>query len=134
MLKERLKSLVEWIGQNYPEASGIYYCDTGPVMDKAWAHKSGLGWIGKHSNLITRELGSWVFLAELVLNLDLESDAGEPELLWHLSPLPRRLSYARNCCALCCGRTSLHLIFDDRASRSYSQGVAAHDRLAHFWL
>ncbi len=44
-------------------------------MDKAWAHKSGLGWIGKHSNLITRELGSWVFLAEVVSTLDLEPDA-----------------------------------------------------------
>jgi len=75
VLKERLKSLVEWIGQNHPEARGLYYCDTGPVMDKAWAHKSGLGWIGKHSNLITREAGSWVFLAEVVLNLDLEPDA-----------------------------------------------------------
>ena len=75
VLKERLKSLVEWIGQNHPDARGLYYCDTGPVMDKAWAHKSGLGWIGKHSNLITREVGSWVFLAEVVLNLDLETDA-----------------------------------------------------------
>jgi epoxyqueuosine reductase len=75
VLKKRLKSLVEWIGQNHPEARGLYYCDTGPVMDKAWAHKSGLGWIGKHSNLITREVGSWVFLAEIVLNLDLQPDA-----------------------------------------------------------
>lgn len=74
VLKERLKLLVAWIEQTYPEGSGLYYCDTGPVMDKAWAHKSGLGWIGKHSNLITRELGSWVFLAEIVLNLDLEPE------------------------------------------------------------
>ncbi len=74
VLKARLKSLVEWIGQTYPEARGLYYSDTGPVMDKAWAHKSGLGWIGKHSNLITRELGSWVFLAEILLNLELEPD------------------------------------------------------------
>src|SRR4030095_9672925 len=76
VLKERLKLLVAWIEQTYPDASGIYYCDTGPVMDKAWAHKSGMGWIGKHSNLITRELGSWVFLAGLVLNLDLEPPPG----------------------------------------------------------
>lgn len=72
VLKSKLKSLVDWIEQNDPKARGLYYCDTGPVMDKAWAHKSGLGWIGKHSNLITRELGSWVFLAEIVVNLDLE--------------------------------------------------------------
>ncbi|MCI0723433.1 MAG: tRNA epoxyqueuosine(34) reductase QueG [Acidobacteria bacterium] len=75
VLKERMKSLAEWIGQAQPEACGLYYCDTGPVMDKAWAHKSGLGWIGKHSNLITRDLGSWVFLGEIVLNLELDEDA-----------------------------------------------------------
>jgi epoxyqueuosine reductase len=74
VLRTGLKGLVEWIEQNDPEARGLYYCDTGPVMDKAWAHKSGLGWIGKHSNLITQEVGSWVFLAEVVLNLDLEPD------------------------------------------------------------
>ena len=74
VLKERLRSLVEWIEYNHAEARGLYYCDTGPMMDKAWAHKSGLGWVGKHSNLITRELGSWIFLAEIVLNLDLEPD------------------------------------------------------------
>jgi epoxyqueuosine reductase len=44
-------------------------------MDKAWAHRSGLGWIGKHSNVITREFGSWVFLAEIILNLELEYDS-----------------------------------------------------------
>jgi epoxyqueuosine reductase len=75
VLKGRLKRLVEWIEQNDPDVRGLSYCDTGPVMDKPWAHKSGLGWIGKHSNLITREVGSWVFLAELISTLDLEVDA-----------------------------------------------------------
>lgn len=74
VLKERLKSLAEWIATVRPQARGLYYCDTGPVMDKAWAHKSGLGWIGKHSNLITREVGSWVFLGEILLNVELDYD------------------------------------------------------------
>ena len=74
VLKNRLAQLAAWIAGSQPTARGLYYCDTGPIMDKAWAHKSGLGWIGKHSNLITRNLGSWVFLGEILLNLDLDYD------------------------------------------------------------
>jgi len=48
--------------------------DIQPVMDKAWAVRAGLGWLGKHSNVITQEHGSWVFIGELLLNLDLEHD------------------------------------------------------------
>jgi epoxyqueuosine reductase len=74
ILKERLANLARRIVELEPTARGLYYCDTGPLMDKAWAHKGGIGWIGKHSNLITRTLGSWVFLAEILLNLELEYD------------------------------------------------------------
>jgi epoxyqueuosine reductase len=75
ILKERLKTLCAWIETAEPTVRGLYYSDTGPVMDKAWAHRSGLGWIGKHSNLITREWGSWVFLGEILLNLELDYDS-----------------------------------------------------------
>ena len=54
----------------------LSYVDTGPVMDKVWARRSGIGWMGKHSNIITRELGSWIFLATLVTNY--EFDFGKP--------------------------------------------------------
>jgi epoxyqueuosine reductase len=74
VLQERMKTLLEWIKAREPSAEGLYYSDTGPLMDKAWAHKSGLGWIGKHSNVITRERGSWIFLGEILLNLKLEYD------------------------------------------------------------
>jgi epoxyqueuosine reductase len=71
---EKLKSLLAWIKEQCPEAEGKACVDIQPMMDKAWAVRAGLGWIGKHTNLITREYGSWVFLGELLLNLELEYD------------------------------------------------------------
>jgi epoxyqueuosine reductase len=72
---EKLKSLLAWIKEQWPEADGKTCVDIQPMMDKAWAARAGLGWIGKHTNLITREYGSWVFVGELLLNLELEFDA-----------------------------------------------------------
>lgn len=76
---EKLKTLLAWIKSERLETEGKVCCDIQPVMDKAWAVRAGLGWIGKHSNLITREYGSWVFLGELFLNLELEYDAETSE-------------------------------------------------------
>lgn len=70
----KLKLLLAWIKERWPEAEGKTCVDIQPMMDKAWAERAGLGWIGKHSNLITREYGSWVFLGELLLNLELDYD------------------------------------------------------------
>src|SRR5437773_2491347 len=74
---EKLRELLSWIKQQWPEANGKVCVDIQPMMDKAWAARAGLGWIGKHSNLITREHGSWVFIGELILNLDLGRDEFE---------------------------------------------------------
>jgi len=71
---ERLKSLWEFIKEIEPDAGGRYYVDTGPVMDKVWAARAGYGWIGKHTNLISREYGSWLFLGEIITTLELEYD------------------------------------------------------------
>ena len=76
VLKSRLKTLAGWIAETLPAANGLFYSDTGPVMDKVWAHKAGLGWIGKHSNLISRDQGSWLFLGEILLDLELP-ESGE---------------------------------------------------------
>ncbi|HEV7904374.1 MAG TPA: tRNA epoxyqueuosine(34) reductase QueG [Pyrinomonadaceae bacterium] len=70
----KLKELLAWIKDECPAAEGKPCVDIQPLMDKAWAVRAGLGWIGKHTNLITRELGSWVFLGELLVNLELEYD------------------------------------------------------------
>jgi epoxyqueuosine reductase len=75
VLGEKLGALLEWVRETVPGAEGRVCVDAQPAMDKAWAVRAGLGWIGKHSNLITRELGSWVFLGELILNVELEPDA-----------------------------------------------------------
>ncbi|MFN2578004.1 MAG: tRNA epoxyqueuosine(34) reductase QueG [Pyrinomonadaceae bacterium] len=70
----KLRELLSWIKEQWPDADGKVCVDIQPLMDKAWAARAGLGWIGKHTNLITQEFGSWVFIGELLLNLDLEPD------------------------------------------------------------
>jgi epoxyqueuosine reductase len=70
----KLRSLLAWIKEEIPQAEGKVCVDIQPVMDKAWAARAGLGWIGKHTNLITPEYGSWVFIGELLLSIDLEYD------------------------------------------------------------
>jgi epoxyqueuosine reductase len=69
-----LRQLLAKIKEIVPEAEGRYYCDTGPLLEKAIAERAGVGWRGKHTNVITRELGSWVFLAEIILNIELDPD------------------------------------------------------------
>jgi epoxyqueuosine reductase len=72
VVKGRLRKLYQYIRQKAPEATGLIYVDTGPVMEKAWGAESSLGWLGRHSNLITREQGSWFFIGVILLNLELE--------------------------------------------------------------
>jgi epoxyqueuosine reductase len=72
VLSAKLRSLLTWIQEELPQVEGKVCVDIQPMMDKAWAVRAGLGWIGKHSNLITTEYGSWVFIGELLLSIDLE--------------------------------------------------------------
>lgn len=74
VIKDKLRQLLEIIRQEIGEVNGRAFVDSAPVLDKVWAKKSGLGWIGKHSNLINKKSGSFFFLAELILDLDLEYD------------------------------------------------------------
>jgi epoxyqueuosine reductase len=71
---DKLRELLNWIKTEWPQAEGKVCVDIQPVMDKVWAVRAGLGWIGKHTNLITNEFGSWVFIGELLLNLELAPD------------------------------------------------------------
>jgi epoxyqueuosine reductase len=72
VIKEKLKELLGSIQDHIGEVSGRAFVDSAPVLDKAWAAKSGLGWIGKNSNLITQKVGSFYFIAELIVDLDLD--------------------------------------------------------------
>lgn len=74
VLHKKLKAFSLWLEAQDARIQTRYYADTGPIQDKVWAERSGLGWIAKNSNVITREYGSWVFLAEVLINLELEPD------------------------------------------------------------
>jgi epoxyqueuosine reductase len=74
VIKDKLKELLSFIQDKIGEVQGRAFVDSAPVLDKAWAAKSGLGWIGKHSNLLTQQVGSFYFIAELIIDLELEYD------------------------------------------------------------
>ena len=75
VIKEKLKALSQFIRDEIGEVNGRAFVDSAPVLDRAWAKKSGLGWIGKNSNLIHPKAGSFFFIAELILDLELAYDA-----------------------------------------------------------
>jgi len=75
VIKDKLKTFMHSIEEQIGEVNGRVFVDSAPVLEKAWAAKSGLGWIGKHTNLLTKKVGSFYFIAELILDLDLVPDA-----------------------------------------------------------
>lgn len=74
VVKDKLFQFVELIRERIGEVGGRVFVDSAPVLEKAWAAKSGLGWVGKNSNLISKQKGSFFFLAELILDLNLDAD------------------------------------------------------------
>ena len=74
VIKDKLIELHQFIIENIGEVSGRAFVDSAPVLDKAWAAKSGLGWVGKNTNLIQKQTGSFFFIAELIIDLELEED------------------------------------------------------------
>lgn len=74
VIKDKLKEMIYEIQENIGEVNGRAFVDSAPILERAWAKKSGLGWIGKHSLLVTKSRGSFFFLAELILDLPLEED------------------------------------------------------------
>ena len=75
VIKDKLHELMRLLEEEIGEIHGRVFVDSAPVLDKAWAAKAGLGWIGKHTNLISKQAGSFYFIAELIIDLPLEQDA-----------------------------------------------------------
>ncbi len=79
VMKKKLKSLFDFIREEIGDINGRVFVDSAPVMDKAWAKRSGVGWMGKHTNILNKEAGSYFFLGELIIDLPLEPDAPTPD-------------------------------------------------------
>lgn len=77
VLAEKLKALTDFVNQLAPDTRSLWYVDTGPVLERDFAQRAGMGFVGKHTNLISRRLGNWIFLAEILTTLELEPDAPE---------------------------------------------------------
>jgi epoxyqueuosine reductase len=74
VIKRKLKEFINTLKEQIGDVNGRAFVDSAPVLDRAWAKNSGLGWVGKNSNLINKSSGSFFFLAELIIDLDLEYD------------------------------------------------------------
>ena len=91
VMKQKLKLLLSQLKKSYPGLAGRICVDSAPVMEKIWAEAAGLGWQGKHTNLISPRIGSWFFLGEILVNVDLVSDP----------PVPDRCGKCEACMAAC---------------------------------
>ena len=74
IIKDKLKELLFYIQNEIGDVAGRAFVDSAPIMDKVWAKKSGIGWLGKHTNIINPKAGSFFFLGEVILDMELESD------------------------------------------------------------
>lgn len=92
VLKKKLLALYDFINQEIGEINGRAFVDSAPVLDKAWAKRAGLGWVGKHSNIINKQQGSFFFISELIIDLELEYD----------SPLSKDYCGSCTCCIDAC--------------------------------
>ena len=78
VLAEKLKSLTQFVdGLGSAGTRSLWYVDTGPILERDLAQRAGIGFVGKHTNLISRKLGNWIFLSEIITTLELEPDAPE---------------------------------------------------------
>ena len=133
LIKPRLKALARMLVE---KAGGDVkvFVDTAPVMEKPLAQAAGLGWQGKHTNLVSRTHGSWLFLGAIFTTLELPPDPPEARPLRFVSRVSRCLPDGRISRALPARCSALHLLSHDRAQRPDPACAAAKDRQPHLWL
>jgi len=122
LIKGRLKQLAGFMLRRAGAGDAKVFVDTAPVMEKPLAQRAGIGWQGKHTNLVSRDFGSWLFLGAIFTSLQLAPDPPERD---HCGRLPGALS-AR--CA------ALHFLPHHRAQGPYSARISRQDRQSHLWL
>ena len=93
VMRERLLPLQRWIERELlPGSRALWYADTGAILERGWAERAGLGWVGKHSGLLSERLGSWLLLGEVLVNRELAPDA---------APAPERCDTCQRCLDVC---------------------------------
>ena len=127
ILKRKLEALCRALRQTAPEAELLPYVDTGPVIERAFARLSGIGWMGKNTCIIHPGKGSWFFLGAILTDLDLEPDPPCARPLRQLHAMPCGLSHRRLRRSLRDGRLALYLLLHHRASRGNPRAFSGVD-------
>jgi len=109
IIKKKLKTLLREIREIEPRVEGRLFVDSAPIQEKLWARQAGLGWQGKNTNVISRDLGSWFFLGELVVNVELDYD----------SPIADYCGNCRACIEACPTQALTDYRLDARRCLSY---------------
>ena len=118
----RTRALFEWMRTTSAEPfEGRVYVDTGPVQERVYAQHAGLGWIGKNTCVINPELGSWLFLSEILCSLPLETVVGP---MRHMHAVPRRLSDWGDCRTMGARCDSLFVVSHDRGEADHTADVS----------
>ena len=110
------------------------FVDTAPVMEKPLAQKAGLGWQGKHTNLVSREFGSWLFLGSIFTTLELAADEAESDHCGNCQALPGHLPHRRVPRALQAGCAALHFLSHHREQGPHPARIPRADGQSHLWL
>ncbi len=134
VVRNRLARLAERLAEAAGREGYRAFTDSAPVLEKALARDAGLGWIGKHTNLLDRHDGSWFFLGEVFTDLPLPVDEPVTAHCGSCTGLHRRLPHAGDRGAVPAGRAAMHLLSHHRAPRPDPRGIPQGDRQPHLRL